>query len=184
MSKIQRRAITCILLVALLGIGTGYFIYEAIANGSAWATFYANQHVYSEGKLNVGNVHDCNGVMLAENSAEGVKYNENEILRRATVHTVGDCEGNVATGALYAFRSKLVGYSILDGTYSISASGRDLYLTINADYCKKAYTALGGYTGCIGVYNYKTGEIVAMTSKPSFDPENITEEDKKLREPL
>ena len=35
-----------------------------------------------------------------------------------------------------------------------------------------AYNALAGRKGTVGVYNYKTGEILCMASSPSFDPEN------------
>ena len=33
-----------------------------------------------------------------------------------------------------------------------------------------AYEALGGQNGTVGIYNYKTGEILCMVSTPTFDP--------------
>ena len=33
--------------------------------------------------------------------------------------------------------------------------------------------ALDGYRGTIGVYNYKTGEILCAVSSPSYDPDNV-----------
>ena len=33
-----------------------------------------------------------------------------------------------------------------------------------------AYQAMNGRKGAVGVYNYKTGEILCMLSTPTFDP--------------
>ncbi|NLB18123.1 MAG: penicillin-binding protein, partial [Syntrophomonadaceae bacterium] len=41
-----------------------------------------------------------------------------------------------------------------------------------------AYTALKGRKGTVGVYNYRTGEILCMVSSPSFDPHNPAVVDK------
>ena len=60
----------------------------------------------------------------------------------------------------------------MTGTYSITGKGNDITLTIDKDICKVAYNALGSYNGCVGVYNYKTGEIICEVSKPTLDPLN------------
>ena len=46
-------------------------------------------------------------------------------------------------------------------------------LTISADVQKAALQALGSYHGTVGVYNYKTGEILCAVTSPSYDPDNI-----------
>ena len=51
--------------------------------------------------------------------------------------------------------------------------GRNIQLTVNSEICKTAYQALGNNRGAVFVYNYKTGEIVAKVSTPSYDPQNI-----------
>ncbi|MEG0157294.1 MAG: penicillin-binding transpeptidase domain-containing protein, partial [Anaerovoracaceae bacterium] len=48
----------------------------------------------------------------------------------------------------------------------------NLYLTIDAEVCKAANNALDGRKGTVGVYNYKTGEIVCMVSSPNYDPQD------------
>ena len=54
-----------------------------------------------------------------------------------------------------------------------NGSGNDLELTIDADVCNAAYDALRDYrAGCVGVVNYKTGDLVCMVSTPSYDVEN------------
>lgn len=177
MRKLEKRAIICMTLAAVLFIGTGIFVFRFVKEGGEWATFYANQHIYNEGRLNIGKVYDINGVLLAENADGVVHYNDDYGIRRGTVHAVGDMDGNIATSALSAFKSDIVGYSLVTGTYSINGKGNDVKLNIDADVCKTAYEALGGRDGVVGVYNYKTGEIVCMVSSPDFDPADPPEID-------
>ena len=87
--------------------------------------FYANQSIYKDGRLAIGRIYDVNGTLLAENKGGTVEYSEDESIRRATLHAVGDMDGNIATSAESAFKSQLVGYNLLTGTYSVT--GRDVY---------------------------------------------------------
>ncbi|MDD6042437.1 MAG: penicillin-binding transpeptidase domain-containing protein [Eubacteriaceae bacterium] len=170
MKRLEKRALICLTFAAVLLLGLCIFVYRFFAYGDDWATFYANQSIYTEGRLCVGRIYDRNGTVLCDNTDEDSRYNEDYLIREATVHAVGDMDGNISTGALSAYADKLVGYNVLTGTYSLTGKGNDLKLTIDADACKAAYQALGGRNGCVGVYNYKTGEIVCMVSTPSFDP--------------
>ena len=99
-------------------------------------------------------------------------YYDNATVRKATLHAVGDLQGNIGTGALNAFADRLTGYSLLNGAFG-AKQGSDLYLTIDARYNYEAYQALGGKSGTVAVYNYKTGEILCMVSAPSYDPLNV-----------
>ena len=96
-------------------------------------------------------------------------------MRRATLHTVGDLEGFISTGAHNAFRGELTGYSFLNGVYDLkrNGAGNDITLTIDADLCVTAYNALNGRKGAVGVYNYKTGEILCAVTSPSYDPDHV-----------
>jgi peptidoglycan glycosyltransferase len=82
----------------------------------------------------------------------------------------------VATSTEVAFGGKLSGWSLLNGAYRFNskaeASNGDLTLTLDSKLCAVAYDALNGRKGTVGVYNYKTGEIICMVSSPSFDPKN------------
>lgn len=90
--------------------------------------------------------------------------------RRAILHAVGDPAGRIGTGALVAFADKLSGYNLLTGTQTLSGQGNDLTLTIDDELNYTAYMALNGRKGAVGVYNYRTGEVVCMVSSPTFDP--------------
>ena len=175
MKKLEQRGIICLALAAALFLGICIFIFKFVTDGGEWATFYANQHVYYEGTLAIGKVYDANDTILVENTKNGMKYNDDELTRRATLHAVGDMDGNIATAAQSAFRDKIVGYSLLTGTYSITGNGNDLKLSIDAEVSKAAYNALNGRNGTVGVYNYETGEIICMVSSPGFDPANPPE---------
>ncbi|MGI6203770.1 MAG: penicillin-binding transpeptidase domain-containing protein [Anaerovoracaceae bacterium] len=171
MRKLEKRATICLVLALVLVAGLVYFIGELAKNGSVWASNPTNKSIYSEGYIATGTIYDETGTLLLKNGSKGtLKYNSSSSIREATLHAVGDRTGNIATGAETAFASRLVGYNFISGTYSTNNKGRNLYLTINADVCEAAYEALAGRKGCVGVYNYKTGEIICMTSSPSYDP--------------
>lgn len=158
------------LLALVLFMGILVFTCRWVVNGGKWATFYGNTQIYTNGMLNKGTVYDRNDVMLMDCTDSGVKYNDSYTVRCATVHAVGDPMGNISTGAINAFRSELIGYDLLNGTYDTSATGKSIKLTIDANANAVAYDALYGRDGTVGVMNWKTGEIVAMVSSPAFDP--------------
>lgn len=56
---------------------------------------------------------------------------------------------------------------------SAERRGNGLVLTIDSDLQKAAYDALGNNRGAIAAMNPKTGEILCMVSKPTFNPVNI-----------
>ena len=172
MRKLEKRAILCMLLAACLFAGLVLYVFRFTTQGADWATWYYNRHIFHEGHLATGNVYDVNGNLLAGNHSGEVVYHDDEVIRRATAHAVGDADGAVATSAETAFRDRLVGYNILTGTYSVTGSGNDVTLTIDENVCLAAYNALAGRDGCVGVYNYETGEVICMVSNPSFDPQN------------
>ncbi len=53
--------------------------------------------------------------------------------------------------------------------------GKNLYLTLDADLQQVAYDAMGEYVGAVIVSKPKTGEILALVSTPSFNPNKIHE---------
>lgn len=173
MKKLERRAILCLALAAVLMAGIVFYVMRLVENGGQWVSYPANQHLYNNGYISKGVIYDRDGKLLVRNNSKGKKkFNSSSSVRRATVHVVGDKVGNIATGADVAFADKLVGYDLISGTYTINNKERELYLTIDADICRAANEALDGRDGTVGVYNYKTGEIICMVSSPNYDPKN------------
>ena len=170
MRKQERRAWICLLIAGVLFTGVVVFGYRFVREGGKWASFYGNTQIYTDGMINRGTITDRYDQVLMECTPGGIYYNEDGTIRRSTVHAVGDPKGNVASGAINVFKSQLIGYDILNGTYDTSKTGKRIKLTIDADANAAAYRALDGRTGLVGVFNWKTGEILCMVSTPSFDP--------------
>jgi len=51
--------------------------------------------------------------------------------------------------------------------------GNNIFLTIDATIQEIAYEELGDRKGCVAIMDPRNGEILAIVSNPSFDPENI-----------
>lgn len=51
--------------------------------------------------------------------------------------------------------------------------GNSIETTPNSDIQKKAYELLGNNKGAVVAINPKTGEVLAMVSKPSYDANNL-----------
>ena len=153
-------------------LGSGLFVFRFVKNGGRWVSFAANRHLYNrQGQLSVGRVLDRDGDVLSWTEEDGTRrWYDNSTVRKATLHAVGDAQGNIGTGALVAFADQLSGYNLLTGAYSPLGAGNDLYLTLDARYNYIAYEALAGRKGAVGVYNYETGEVLCMVSTPAFDP--------------
>ena len=179
MRKQERRAVICLIIAFVLFAGVTTFGVRFVRDGGKWASFYGNQQIYTDGRINRGTVSDRDDEVLLECTRDGFIYNDNSEVRRATVHAVGDPGGNIASGAINVFKSQLIGYDTLNGTYDTSSQGKKIRLTIDADANVAAYEALGGRTGLVGVFNWKTGEIMCMVSTPTFDPawESPSDED-------
>ena len=170
MRKIERRANICLLLAACLFLGICVFVWRFVTQGSEWASFYGNQQIYTNGAINRGSIYDRDDVPLLECTTDGFIYNSDADIRRSTVSVVGDPNGNISTGAINMWRDRLIGYDLLNGTYDTTADGKKIDLTIDADANAAAYRALAGRQGTVGVYNYETGEILALVNTPAIDP--------------
>lgn len=129
---------------------------------------------------------------VASISAHAVGYmrevNEND-LKKYTNYLPGDWFG--ATGAEKAFESRLKG---IDGKRLIEVdaienevreltkieptSGENIYLSIDKNLQNISAALLGGSKGVIIVSNPKNGEILALYSNPSYDPNVFVSYDK------
>lgn len=170
MKKIERRAILCLLVAVVLITGLCIFIYRDFKDGAQWASYEGNRDVYADGDLAKGALYDRHSELLMRNTADGMVYNDSGDIRAACMHITGDRDNNIATGANRVFVDKLIGYDFVSGIYTLNNAGKDIYLTLDSGLCATAYNAMEGRSGCVGVYNYKTGEILCMVSCPTYDP--------------
>ncbi|MBE6817060.1 MAG: penicillin-binding protein [Ruminococcaceae bacterium] len=185
MKRISRRGIFLWILSALFIAGILFLTVSFVHHGSEWAMKRYNRHLYSNGELiGAGTIYDTNDKILAQTVDGKRVYAESATTRKSTLHIVGDPKNFISTGVQYTFDSKLTGYNLLFGVYNIERYGRgnDMKLTIDSAICDRAYRALDGRKGTIGIVNYKTGDIVCAVSSPSFDvndvPDNLETSEK------
>lgn len=175
MKTMSRRAWVLYALVLAFLAGLCILFYTFYTNADDWAMKKANRHLYTSGTLTTaGTITDETGAVLAETVDGKRTYNDDKTIRTATLHVVGDSEGYIATGVQTSYKDEITGYNFVDGIYDIKkyGKGNDLQLTINAELCATAYKALGKNKGTVGVYNYKTGELICVVSNPSYDIQN------------
>ena len=156
-------------------VGIIFFICSYFIQGGSWAIRPSNAHITNNGQLTYsGEITDRDSNLLSYSKDDVQQYNDNALIRKATLHVVGDPNGYISTGAQYAFRTQLSGFNPITGVVSpFGNSVTGSKLTISSDVSAAALQALNGKKGAVAVYNYKTGEVLCMVSSPTFDPLNI-----------
>ena len=170
MRKLEHRAFLLLILALILFTGLAFFVFRFVTNCDTWVMQYYNSHIFRGGRIATGKIFDRKGTLMADNAHKKIKYVDDTTTRKATAQVVGDGFGFVSTSAESVYRDKLVGYNLVTGTYNIKGIQNEVKLSIDSDVCRVAYNALGDRKGLVGVYNYRTGQVICMTSTPSFDP--------------
>ena len=170
------RSLILFLLTGGFLVGLVIFLASLVMEGGNWAFQPYNKHLSSGGQLSyAGEVLDRNGTVLAQSKDGERLYNDDELVRRATLHAVGDTMGYISTGVQYSYRAELAGYNIVTGlaTPTGETTGSDIQLTLDSNLSKVTLQAFGNQKGAAVLYNYKTGELLCMVSSPTFDPGNV-----------
>lgn len=176
MRRIAKRSVFLWVLIAAFFAGLIFLSVSLVTNAGDWVMKSSNRHIYTSGQLiGAGEIHDVNGKVLAQTVDGKRVYNDDSTVRKATLHAVGDPQRFIATGIQSVCDTDLTGYNFINGVYNIKkyGKGNNLTMTLDADVCATAYKQLNGRKGTIGVYNYKTGEILCMVSTPSYDVNSI-----------
>jgi len=172
MNRVAGRAGIILLLCLLLTAGVVFFVFEFSVNADDWIIFSGSPHVYNGGNIGCGVVTDRDGVLLLD-MRQGRTYALNASLRQSTVHWIGDRNGSVNAPALSNYAAELAGFNLLSGVYSYGQTGGVAELTLSARVQTAALEAIGDYKGTVGIYNYKTGELLCAVSTPTFDPDHV-----------
>lgn len=172
MNKLAKRAWFALALAAVLLLGLIVIVIRYFIDSPDWVTFQNSPHVYTDGVMNSGRIVDRTGTLLLD-ATHGKTYSDSVSLKRAMLHLTGDREGNISPFLLSTYGDELIGFDRFNGTYSAGDSEGLMELTLCAEAQRAAIFALDGRKGTIGVYNYKTGEILCMVSSPNFDPDDV-----------
>lgn len=172
MNKLAKRAWFALALAGVLLVGLLVIVVRYFKDSPDWVTFQNNPHVYHNGVMDSGTVVDRDGTVLLD-VTDGRSYADSETLRKAMLHLLGDTEGNITPYLLNEYGDELIGFDRLNGTHHTGSGSGELRMTLSGDVQRTALNALGGQKGAVGVYNYKTGEVLCMVSSPTFDPLNV-----------
>ena len=185
MNRIARRAGISLLLVIVLLAGFVFFLCEYVAGAGSWVIFSGSPHVYNGGNIGCGVIVDREDTLLLDLSGKRT-YSDSEDIRKGFVHWLGDRYGNISAPALSAYASELAGYDLLNGLYSYGSVGGVAELSLSARVQAAALKAMGNYKGTIGVYNYKTGQLLCAVTTPTYDPDYVPDvnEDEELYDGL
>ena len=176
MKKVSGRAIFPLILAIVLLAGTALLCVRYFAKADEWVTFSGSPHVYTGVNLDGGVVYDRDGTLLLD-STDGRTYSADAVTRTATMHLLGDRYGYIQAPLLGSFADDMIGFDKINGLYGAEGTEANAALTLSAAAQTAAYQALGNYHGTVGVYNYKTGEILCAVTSPSYDPDNMPDVD-------
>ena len=172
MNRVISRAKALILLVIVLGGGTLYFLGEYFVGSGDWILSPGSPHVYNAGNIGCGLITDREGLLLLDLTSQRT-YSASEAVRKATIHWLGDRQGNISAPAISYYSDKITGFDPINGVYAYGGTGGQVELTLSAKVQAAALEAMGDYKGTIGIYNYKTGELICAVSTPNYDPDNV-----------
>ena len=176
MNRISKRAWFALALAIVLALGMVFFAVRYCLKSGSWATFSGSPHVYSGGNLNTGVVTDRTGTVLLD-ATDGRNYADSQLLRMATMHILGDRAGYIPSRLMEKYSDDLIGYNLFTGTYGAGQGKGRMTLTLSAQVQTAVLAALNGQKGTVGVYNYKTGEILCAVTSPTYDPDNVPQID-------
>lgn len=157
-----------------------YLSYIVSAYGTRWFASPYNTRVQNlKNSVHAGMILDRNGVRLAYTDEDGERqYSSSVAARRAMCHVIGDTYGQTI-GAESMFAKYLLGFDqgVSDRlSQLISAktrTGSTVMLTLDSELTQYAYDLMDDYWGAVVLMNYKTGEVLASVSQPTFDPERM-----------
>ncbi|MDD3766279.1 MAG: penicillin-binding transpeptidase domain-containing protein [Eubacteriales bacterium] len=176
---INKRIIRVIFMFTLMFIMLiGYMTYFEIFQSEAvhQNPYNKRQWAYEE-DITRGSILDRGGVVLAHSQGTERIYSYGPLYS----HVIGYNSKIYGKTMLESKYNKyLLGQDILTQVFNLSGDkkvGYDVTLTIDHELQRFAAKRMGGYSGAVVALNPKTGEVLALVSKPDFDPsdQNLVE---------
>lgn len=189
MKRITNRAVSVLLIAALVICGMVVYVLRYVDHGQDWALYFSRANSGSTGQI-----YDRHGTSLAYFSGYENLFAADEWTREANYHVTGDYWGRTGTGVLSSFWNDMQGFDLINGT--TQAQHSVMVLNIDAQLNKAIYARLcrlykpidenaevqydeqgnaiepkkENYNAAVLVCNYRTGELLGMVSMPSIDP--------------
>ncbi len=126
-----------------------------------------------------GKILDADGNVLAETKVEGKTETRNYPYGRLYAHVVGyDSKGKSGLESVENFNllssNAFFAEKFIKEFQEEKNVGDNVITTLDTDLQQAAYDALGSYKGAVVVMEVSTGKILAMVSKPDFNPNTIS----------
>ena len=172
MNRVTKRTWLMLVFIGILLLGMVLFMGEYALKARKWVIFQGSPHVYNNANIGLGTLTDRDGEVLLDIKDQRT-YAENEITRKSTLHWLGDRKGYINAAAVTNYAAEMSGFDLINGLYSANGTGGKMELTLSARVQNAALKAMNGQKGTIGVYNYKTGEILCAVTTPTFDPDKV-----------
>jgi len=167
-----------------------YLSYFTLFKGPEISTRPDNRRMWDiRNKVVRGTIFDRNGKELSVSE----KVKNNQYVRKykggaVTAHVLGYYDPQYGISGLEnlydRYLSSNISASFLawvgNGFKEVDKKGDDVYTTLDYSLQKTAYDAMGSNRGSVVVLKVDTGEILAMVSKPSYDPNNLSKDWKNL----
>ncbi|MBP1744133.1 MAG: penicillin-binding protein [Firmicutes bacterium] len=188
MNDITKNIKTVMIIFLVLFIGLiSYITYFEVFVGPKIVNNASNKRLWVQrNEVLRGTVYDRDMTALTESK----RIDEDTQAREYTygslfAHAIGyvDIKYGI-TGLERKYDSELIYSSIKDNIMNFikyrgelpEKVGNSIRTTLDYDVQKKAYDLLGSNRGAVVVLNPQTGEILALVSKPSYDPNSLDED--------
>lgn len=161
-----------------------YLSYFTLFRGPEISTRPDNKRMWDvRNKVVRGTILDRNGKELSvSEKAKNNQYKRKYKGGAATAHVLGYYDPQYGISGLEnlydRYLSSNISASFLawvgNGFKEVDKKGDDVHTTLDYALQQTAYSALGSSRGSVVVLKVDTGEILAMVSKPSFDPNHLS----------
>lgn len=164
--------------VLFLSLITYLTVIEVIYRDDYVSNSFNTRNSAKEFNIIRGRILDRKGEVLAYSKIEDDVHKRYYPYENLYSHVIGYCSPIYGKSLLEtSYNSELLGEEIITSFFNFRDSfsgekkkGNDLVLTIDHNLQKRASNLLGNRSGAVIASNPKTGEILAMVSKPDFNP--------------
>ncbi len=172
-------------MVTILFVGMiaymGYFIYNEADSYRNNSYNSRRQALLAETNAR-GEIEASDGTALAvteidEDGNETRSYPYGRMFAHVVGYTANGVAGLESSAASYLLQSNISPlFRILDSLRGNKSVGDTVITTLDVSLQETAYEALGDYKGAVVVMEPSTGKILAMVSKPDFNPNTLADD--------
>lgn len=185
MQGLRRVALGLALSFFILGLG---LVYWQVIQSDILLENPANRRlILLEERVKRGGIFDRNGEILAQTQVQAGKklriYPKGEMFEPLIGYATLQHGSSGLEGALGDWLLGVKDPSFtqqFQQLFNLPRQGNDVVLTLNAKLQQTAYDALKGKTGAAVALDPRTGEVLALVSQPSFNPNGLDENWKEI----